>query len=104
MVLVGYSIGIAGWLARFAMRRDGSHRMAAILNGSGGNELKTYFAIATANLVEAKLSVFNAFVEVAIKSAPSGSSPLDDNAFSTTATSAECRSHTKTCSRELSEN
>lgn len=35
VLLLGYSAGVFGWIAAFALRRDGMHRLASVLNHSG---------------------------------------------------------------------
>lgn len=34
ILLLGYLVGIVGWLMTFALRWDGMHRLASVLNGS----------------------------------------------------------------------
>lgn len=36
VLLLGYASGVVGWVATFALRRDGMHRLASVLNDQRG--------------------------------------------------------------------
>lgn len=36
LILLGYAVGVVGWLATFALRRDGKHRIEALFRALEG--------------------------------------------------------------------